>query len=87
MEDFKFIQSRRVSVRDWLCELPEDLAAIAIKNARPDRLEHYAEYCVEALGKAFIFSKSPEGQEYWQLIYRELIYIEMGIKKPEYANT
>lgn len=60
------------TAKQWFLEiLPIEKSSLAINNTGEDRLKLTYENFCEALVSSFIWIKSPQGQEYWQNVYKE----------------
>jgi len=53
------------TVKEWYDLLPEDIRIKAYANTHLNHLQHSENTLNRALWGSFIFSQTPEGQEYW----------------------
>ena len=62
------------TTEEWLNQLPEDYRDKALKNMIDPKAEHYS--LAGAISNGFVWDSTPEGRDYWNGVFRELMYGE-----------
>lgn len=62
------------TTEEWFNELNEDYKGKALKNMIDPKSEHYS--LAGAISNGFVWSDTPEGKDYWNGVFREVMYGE-----------
>ena len=62
------------TTEEWFNELKEDYRAKALKNMTNPKAEHYS--LAGAISNGFAWQETPEGKDYWNGVFREIMYGE-----------
>jgi hypothetical protein len=62
------------TTQEWFEQLPEDYRGKALKNMIDPTAEHYS--LAGAISNGFVWNDTPEGKDYWNGVFREVMYGE-----------
>lgn len=62
------------TTEEWFNELKIDYREKALNNMVNPKMEHYS--LAGAISNGFVWEKTPEGKDYWNGVFRELMYGE-----------
>ena len=62
------------TTEEWFNELKEDYRDKALKNMKSPKTEHYS--LAGAISNGFAWQETPEGKDYWNGVFREIMYGE-----------
>ena len=62
------------TTQEWFDQLPEDYRDKALKNMIDPKAEHYT--LAGAISNGFSWGETPEGKDYWNGVFREVMYGE-----------
>jgi hypothetical protein len=62
------------TTEEWFNELKEDYRDKALKNMKSPKTEHYS--LAGAVSNGFAWQETPEGKDYWNGVFREIMYGE-----------
>jgi hypothetical protein len=62
------------TTEEWFNELNEAYKDKALKNMTDPKAEHYT--LAGAVSNGFVWSETPEGKDYWNGVFREVMYGE-----------
>jgi hypothetical protein len=62
------------TTEEWFNQLPEDYRDKALKNMIDPSAQHYT--LAGAVSNGFVWDSTPEGKDYWNGVFRELMYGE-----------
>lgn len=75
------------NTQEWFSLLKEEHKDKALKNMKNPQTDHYS--LAGAISNGFVWEDTPEGKDYWNKVYREIMYgekFEQGVqvlKNPE----
>jgi len=62
------------TTEEWFNELKDDYREKALKNMKSPKTEHYS--LAGAISNGFVWTETPEGKDYWNSVFREIMYGE-----------
>lgn len=62
------------TTQEWFDQLPEDYRDKAFKNMIDANAQHYT--LAGAISNGFVWDSTPEGKDYWNGVFREIMYGE-----------
>jgi hypothetical protein len=62
------------TTEEWFNQLNEAYKEKALKNMKDSKAEHYT--LAGAISNGFVWSETPEGKDYWNGVFREVMYGE-----------
>lgn len=70
----KFYLNNMKTTEEWFNELNEAYKDKALKNMIDSKSEHYS--LAGAISNGFVWGDTPEGKDYWNGVFREVMYGE-----------
>ena len=70
----KFYHNNMKTTEEWFNELNEAYKDKALKNMIDSKAEHYS--LAGAISNGFVWGDTPEGKDYWNGVFREVMYGE-----------
>jgi hypothetical protein len=62
------------TTEEWFNQLNEAYKEKALENMKDSKAEHYT--LAGAISNGFVWSETPEGKDYWNGVFREVMYGE-----------
>jgi hypothetical protein len=73
------------TTEEWFNQLNEAYKDKALKNMTDPKAEHYT--LAGAVSNGFVWSETPEGKDYWNGVFREVMYGEKFEPKSDIVES